>query len=62
MLSCNGIHHDSDAPPQPVESNSENSTGESQDKDKNIEYDSDESIENGGMRMRQGSTAMMSHS
>ena len=46
MLRRDGIHHDSDAPPQPVESNSENSSGESQDEDENIEFDSDESVEN----------------
>ena len=45
MLRCDGIHDDSDAPLQPVEPNSR----ESQDEDENIEFDSDESVENDGV-------------
>ncbi|PFX11992.1 hypothetical protein AWC38_SpisGene24119 [Stylophora pistillata] len=48
MLSRDDIHDDSKAPLQPVESNSEDSSGESEDEDENIEFDSDESVENDG--------------
>ena len=34
---------------QPVESNSEDSCGKSHDEDENIEFDSDESVENDGV-------------
>ena len=50
MLRGDGIHDDSDAPLQPVESNSEDSSGESQDEDDNIEFDYDESVENDGVK------------
>ena len=43
------VHDDSDASLQPIESNSEDSSGESQDKDENIEFDSNESVENDGI-------------
>ena len=43
VLRRDGIHDDSDAPLKPVESNSEDRSGESQDEDENIEFDSDES-------------------
>ena len=49
MLRRDGIHDDSDVPLQPVESNSEDNSGESQDEDENIEFDSDESVENDGV-------------
>ena len=64
MLRCDGIHDDSDASLQPVESNSEDSSGESQDKVENIEFDSDESVENNGVEddTIQGPTAMMNRS
>ena len=43
-----GIHDEPDAPPQPVESNYENSN-ESEGEDDDIEFDSDESDENVGV-------------
>ena len=49
MLHRDGIHDDSDAPLQPVESNSEDSSGQNKDEDENIEFDSDESVENDGV-------------
>ena len=49
MLRRDGIHDDSDAPLQPVESNSEDSSGQNKDEDENIEFDSDESVENDGV-------------
>ena len=49
MLRRDGIHDDSDAPLKPVESNSEDRSGESQDEGENIGFDSDESIENDGV-------------
>ena len=46
MLRRDGIHNDSDAPLQPVESHSEDSSGQNKDEDENIEFDSDQSAEN----------------